>query len=364
MVNGLGQLALVSVFFGMVERLGYPPRLRAGLLGIIFGLGAIFAMLATSPVTPGVLIDARAVVIGLGAAFVGPPVALISGALAALYRVWIGGAGMPYGLLSIGLAAIAGLAWRQLVPPGRRDTGASLLLLAVMIAGHSVVAVLSPVQMPSGFYAVYYPSISATCLAGTLTLGWMMRREIGMIHRERRLFDEAFVDPLTGLGNRRAVDQWIDVNGFRRDAAEFSVILVDIDHFKAVNDRYGHPVGDTVLQRLGSVMQRNVRDVDLVTRYGGEEFLILLPQADIERARLIAERIRQAIGAEQVSAGGTPVRVSASFGIAGSSGYDDRIKLVSAADAALYRAKQSGRDRVEVAPQPDMQMSLSGAGWA
>ncbi|GGD01566.1 diguanylate cyclase [Aureimonas glaciei] len=351
MINGLGQLALVAVFFGMVQRLDCRPGVRACLLGVIFGLGAIFAMMTPSPVKPGVLIDARAVVIGLSAAFVGLPAVLISGAMAAVYRLWIGGSGTPYGLMAIALAGIAGLAWRRFVPPERQETVPSLLLLAVMIACHSVV-VLHPTGdgLPDGFLAVYFPSIWATCLAGTLTLGWMMRREIGMIHRERSLRGDALVDPLTGLGNRRAVDHWLDVNGFRRGAGEFSVILVDIDHFKSVNDRFGHHVGDAVLQRLGAVMRQSVRDVDLVARYGGEEFLILLPAADAARAQTIAERIRQAIAAEQVSADGVAVRVSASFGIADSWGHDDRVELVAAADAALYRAKRNGRDRVEVAP--------------
>lgn len=350
MINGLGQLALVAVFFGMVQRLDCRPGVRSCLLGVIFGIGAIFAMMTPSPVQPGILIDARAVVIGLCAAFVGPPALLISGTMAAAYRLWIGGSGTPYGLMAIALAGLAGLAWRRLIPPERQETGPSLLLLAAMIACHSVV-VLHPTGdgMPDGFLAVYFPSIWATCLAGTLTLGWMMRREIGMIHRERSLLDDALVDPLTGLGNRRVVDHWLDVNGFRRGADEFSVILVDIDHFKSINDRFGHHVGDAVLQRLSTVMQRSVRSIDLVARYGGEEFLILLPAAGATRARMIAERIREAIGAEQVFAEGTPVRVTASFGIADSSGHDDRVELIAAADAALYRAKQNGRDRVEVA---------------
>ena len=161
----------------------------------------------------------------------------------------------------------------------------------------------------------------------------------------------ATTDPLTGLVNRRRFDDVL-----RREFAAtlryqhgLCCILMDIDHFKSVNDTHGHDTGDRVLQGIAQRLAFNVREVDLVARYGGEEFVILLPHTAKQSAGVVAERIAKSVRDVVIEVGSGAVRVSASFGVASSEDIvtKDAQELVRAADSALYRAKRNGRDRIE-----------------
>jgi diguanylate cyclase (GGDEF)-like protein len=129
-----------------------------------------------------------------------------------------------------------------------------------------------------------------------------------------------------------------------------SLVMLDIDKFKAVNDSYGHLQGDVVLVEVARVLRRLSRDVDLPARYGGEEMAIVLPQTDLVGAQQQAERVRSAIESMNIQRldGGGPLPITASFGVASfPSEAADKTALIAAADAALYRAKRAGRNRVE-----------------
>jgi diguanylate cyclase (GGDEF)-like protein len=157
----------------------------------------------------------------------------------------------------------------------------------------------------------------------------------------------AHEDELTGLLNRRALLRSIEAEAARRQryGGALSLVLLDIDHFKAINDRFGHPVGDAVLRRIGRCLQQHVRCVDIAGRYGGEEFLIALPQTGLDGARALAEALRERLGALTHDEG--PQRVSASLGVAEVHG-DEVFDALARADRALYAAKAQGRDRVVV----------------
>jgi diguanylate cyclase (GGDEF)-like protein len=173
----------------------------------------------------------------------------------------------------------------------------------------------------------------------------------------------AITDQLTGLHNRRHFDENArrSLELARRNERPLSVVLVDTDRFKSVNDRFGHPVGDEVLKAVAGVLKQNARKADLVARIGGEEFAILMPDAQASLAAQAAERMREALEAEvspQVSAL-KGERVTASFGVAAWEKASDRLEdLLSAADAALYRSKEQGRNRVTVAEPPPLDPSL------
>ncbi len=170
------------------------------------------------------------------------------------------------------------------------------------------------------------------------------------IHRARlqaEITRLATVDGLTGLANRRVFDGAMAdrVAAARRYGSTFSLLVLDIDKFKAVNDTHGHAVGDQVLSHVGRVLQANVRDTDLPARFGGEEFVVLLPETGARQAREVAEKLRRQLGD-----GSGPIPFTVSIGVATHS--EDLAtgeQLFQAADAALYRAKQGGRDRVEAA---------------
>jgi len=166
-----------------------------------------------------------------------------------------------------------------------------------------------------------------------------------------RLEALAQTDPLTQLVNRRALTIRLvtEMERVRRYNAPLAMLLLDLDHFKLINDTYGHLAGDDVLFGVASLLQRAVRTVDLVARYGGEEFVIVLPETGKQGAIAFAERIRDRLASHRFTiAGSQEIRVTASFGVATypSPGLDSVEDLFRAADAALYRAKGSGRNLV------------------
>lgn len=164
---------------------------------------------------------------------------------------------------------------------------------------------------------------------------------------EGELSRAAATDPLTGLANRRAFDAALDrVLGAGGRAC---VAVVDLDHFKRVNDTHGHEAGDRVLARFAELARGALRDGDLVARLGGEEFGVLLPGADAERAEAVCERLRAMVAATGFPAGRAVLRVTASIGLAEVAPDATRAEVMRAADDALYRAKAEGRDRLRLA---------------
>ena len=179
--------------------------------------------------------------------------------------------------------------------------------------------------------------------------------QVAIALENARLFTQtqtlAITDALTGVYNRRGL---IELGEFefaraRRISRPFSVIMIDIDHFKRVNDHHGHAAGDEVLRALAQRCRVGSRTVDLVGRYGGEEFLILLPESSLESARLVAERLRQSLHNESIQTEAGPMRITISIGVAEMTDTDNLKSLIARADGALYEAKNSGRNRVVLA---------------
>ncbi|MCB1760263.1 MAG: GGDEF domain-containing protein [Gammaproteobacteria bacterium] len=162
---------------------------------------------------------------------------------------------------------------------------------------------------------------------------------------ERR---QAQLDPLTGILNRLAFDERInsEIQRSKRYQEPFSLLVVDIDFFKKINDSFGHLAGDKVLKALAKRLRKSTRDVDLVARYGGEEFVILLPNTGLEAARLVAEKIREIVERAGFHHNGQPVAVTISGGIAEFAPQDNAESLFKRADDALYAAKKAGRNRI------------------
>jgi diguanylate cyclase (GGDEF)-like protein len=167
----------------------------------------------------------------------------------------------------------------------------------------------------------------------------------------QQLAAAARTDPKTGLLNATAWQREADAEVTRalRSGAPLSLLLVDVDHFKQVNDSHGHLIGDDVLRALATELRQQVRESDVVGRFGGEEFTVLLPRTDGVGACRIAERLRSSAGRLRVAAADAMIRVTVSIGIAvlGQHG-DDLFELLAAADLALYRAKDAGRNRVRL----------------
>lgn len=170
---------------------------------------------------------------------------------------------------------------------------------------------------------------------------------------EERLRHDANTDPLTGLANRRRFMERAtqEQPRARRFGSPLSVLMVDADFFKRVNDQHGHAVGDQVLIRIATVLAAGVREHDLVARFGGEEFVAILVETPLDAAVIVGERLRQAIAQEPVATDAGPVPITISIGAAGGEGAAvDIERLLVEADAALYAAKRNGRNRLERAP--------------
>ena len=166
---------------------------------------------------------------------------------------------------------------------------------------------------------------------------------------------QALVDGLTGLANRRHAEEVLGAELARaaRFGQPLALVVADLDSFKAVNDRYGHPSGDVVLREFAGVIQETLREVDVAARWGGEEFVLVLPGTDAPGAVHLAERIRASFAGRTIlTTEGEPVEVSASFGVAAYPAAATVDELVEAADAALYEAKRAGKNRVATAPEP------------
>jgi diguanylate cyclase (GGDEF)-like protein len=190
-----------------------------------------------------------------------------------------------------------------------------------------------------------------------ITLGSVLVRfaiqDATEVQVSRDLYEAAVRDRLTGLYNRGCFDDRLGAEFafVRRHNANLAVLLIDLDHFKQVNDTYGHPVGDEVLKSAAAKIRESLRAEDLAARYGGEEFVVLARGTDAGGALVLGQRLRTRIALSEVSSAQGGVKVTASIGIAvvrKNVGYDSPLDLLAAADEALYEAKRNGRNQVVV----------------
>jgi diguanylate cyclase (GGDEF)-like protein len=204
---------------------------------------------------------------------------------------------------------------------------------------------------PSGLAVLARESVDALCTL--LDVAWnadargqQYRREVATLRQAaKRLRDLALQDALTGLANRRAIDErlaseWDRVTRYDRPLA---VLIGDLDNLKAVNDKYGHPVGDALLQKAGAIIRSSVRVGDLSGRIGGDEFVILCPETDRDSAALVAEKLDRTMREASIETGAETVGLRMSIGWAVASDAESRGDLMRLADEALYRAKSLRR---------------------
>lgn len=193
-----------------------------------------------------------------------------------------------------------------------------------------------------------------------------LRARVRAALRTKRMHDQlerrAYIDGLTGLANRSALDEWLRAAwaSCLRRGTSLAAIVADLDHFKQINDRYGHGIGDEVLRRFAATLREGIRLTDFIARYGGEEFVVMALDCELAGAVAVAERIRASVAGLALDFDGRPLRFTASVGVAatGSSPPANPTELIADADRALYAAKLAGRNAVwywdgaETAPMP------------
>ncbi len=189
-------------------------------------------------------------------------------------------------------------------------------------------------------------------LRARVRAGWrIIELQQELIAARERLRDEATHDRLTGLWNRPAILEILhrELARAERQGGALAVIMVDLDHFKEVNDTYGHLAGDAVLREAARRMRSSLRIYDEIGRYGGEEFVVVVPGCGVSAALSLAERIRATVGQDPIDTFDAPILVTASLGVAMNGEGSNADSLIRAADAALYKAKNAGRNRIEAA---------------
>lgn len=272
---------------------------------------------------------------------------------------WLLGPVARYALLS-GMSALAFLAMTFTVIHGMRtfakDLRVEMVLFALLIGGLCVLNAVKFVNVLTGglqaldmgnrFQMVFYIYMSFLAAVLPPSMVWLVLR---------RLTDElratAARDPLTQLLNRRGLVDGLDAHFRSRTAGPARLLMVDIDHFKRINDTYGHNAGDTVLAHVADVVRGTLRQGDLACRAGGEEFIVICLDTDGEGAMQLAERLRSAIEQHVVLVDGllSPIRCTATIGVSLVFGSADGLdSAMQQADAALYRGKKTGRNRVEL----------------
>jgi two-component system cell cycle response regulator len=202
-------------------------------------------------------------------------------------------------------------------------------------------------------------STSAKEVAARLRRHLETKERIDQLRRAKSdLERQAITDPLTGLCNRGFFNLTLESEAARshRTRKPFSLIMIDLDHFKSINDTFGHQAGDSLLKEVAGALQASTRKSDVVCRYGGEEFALILPGAKIASAQKVAERIHRQIAALGQPQRGLDIPVTVSIGISSCSGTStmDPTQLLEEADQALYAAKSSGRNRTEVHERPGL----------
>lgn len=257
--------------------------------------------------------------------------------------------------------AAAAVAWNALRRAGRYRlpwlclSSAMLLMvlrrvLPLAMAWLDATLGTKPHPFSATFDSLTALAISALVLAGMQGLHSIF---VTLENQAARLLQLSESDPLTGLRNRRSMtrDALRELQRANRTGGKVSALMLDLDHFKRINDRHGHPVGDVALAELAHALQGQLREVDLIARWGGEEFLVLLPDTDADGAERVAERLRKAIAATSVSMGRRQLHLTSSIGAATLHGGHHTTEealghLIGEADQALYVAKHRGRNRV------------------
>ncbi len=230
-------------------------------------------------------------------------------------------------------------------------------LIVFFFAGYLVYAWMFWGQAES-WSDMVVPAIFCAGAIFVLVVCSLSARTADDIRRLGHLEQENITDPLMGIYNRRYLDKCLckEATKARRYGLDLSVLMLDVDHFKKFNDTYGHQLGDEVLRALAKLIQGSVRDFDYVFRYGGEEFVVLLPYTECDGALILAERLRSWIGgrtlvAADAKAKHPDVMLTVSIGVSTfCPETDDEIKMIARADEALYAAKEQGRNRVVFFP--------------
>lgn len=357
LMQAVGITAALAIGFGVLRRCSLPDWQRSALIGVMFGLGAVVLSFSPAQLAPGVVVDGRAIFVGFAAAFAGPPAFIAAAVVNAIARIWlVGGLGTPMHVVGPVIAGAMGLLWERFILKKHGASPGTLALLGLMISSTALLLFVLPFEIALPIFLSGWPLMMLASVAASVSFGLFLRRELDQVEREALLKKAAFRDELTGLHNRRSFDA--EVTTALKKTDPLFMFMIDVDHFKHINDRYGHAFGDHALRVLTSSMKATVRSHDIVGRLGGEEFGILSTALDVDQARSLADSLLASARSVAISHRGTPVALTVSIGVSQARSGDSASRVFVAADKALYRAKRSGRNRYEFSPDVSNQFKL------
>lgn len=347
-VYGLGLMGLSGMAYGVARRNIRHRFVKSLAIGLAFSITAILAMQLPIHVRTGIIIDPRAVIVGLAAAFGGLPAAVLSAVIVGLYRLQLGGMGAVAGLTGIIASAVLGQIWRRRIGSRVRVGIRQLTGLGALLSLHALSTFVLPWELASEWYLIIIPFLTVSCLAGALVMGSMIERERRHIYTEKHWQKNASTDALTGLPNRRAFLDALDDRIDPKWQHSNLLMILDIDHFKSVNDQFGHDAGDETLKAVANALRQAADPDDLICRLGGEEFAIFVPHIQSGMIYNRAERYRTSVAESAIRYDGRSIQITASIGLASRSGSQDvdLHSMMREADLALYQAKANGRNRI------------------
>ncbi len=289
-----------------------------------------------------------AIVLGV---FGGPVLGVATGFLGGLYRLWLGGPTAFQGFCGVFLSGLCAGGMSRMTTKGELGTFPIWRsIIPSFIATPLIVLVIYatlPAEMFSSMLGMLLPLNLVFQPMAVLVLTYLLQDDIKTYQRQVELIDRARRDAKTSLANSQDFDEFLSRTLADPSQQPVSVLFIDLDHFKKVNDIHGHEMGDHVLRELSARLSSSIRPLDKVARYGGEEFTICIPQCDFGRALSIADRIRIAIDEEPFCRGlaAKSIHLTVSIGVA--CGHEITAEqLLRRADKAMYAAKNSGRNRV------------------
>lgn len=345
LANTLGLMALCTILFSHAQRHIQNKNLRRLCVGVAFGAAGVIAMLQPLELAPGAFADARGAFVGMAMAFGGPVAAAVVVTMTATARLLIGGVGAPWGVMVIAATALLAGGWLYYFRDReRRDLRAWVTLtLACGLPTFLVLARVPGFGQRTEFFMAF---LTAMLVFG---FGKMLDSEQRRGRRERHLISAAETDALTALPNRRALDEYarqLEDSG----AKDVMLLLLDVDHFKKINDEFGHDVGDSVLQDIALAIKSTIRAGDFAARIGGEEFAVIVRTKDVATGHQIAERFRRAVQVPYGDPSEGRVSTISVGGFCFSGKPFSYINGYKLADQALYQSKADGRNRATIAP--------------
>lgn len=350
-INSAMSIATLAMIYGAIQRSSLGHHVRHVALGICFGLGTVVGMLQPLSLGPDAIVDARALYLGFAGAFLGPLGAFTALVVAVLGRIAININSYTFvGIASIITAVVMGGLWPEVRNRLRVSGTPALLVLGGMISLSLFGAYLAPT---SGNPVHLVLVLAAYNLCGSVVFGTIIQTQRRRALRERAAQLEATTDPLTGLLNRRSFERLFQQARDQQGSQGTALLLIDIDRFKGINDRFGHASGDKVLRKLAETLRGVVTVEDSVLRLGGEEFGVILQDKTIEGATRTAENILSELRIRLLLDDTTTISVTVSIGMHYVAVPQTTLsQALKAADEALYAAKAEGRDRLVIGNPP------------